>query len=151
MHIITDSEKKFWPLHLLLMEISLFIVVIATFYIYQQWFTGPKLPAGLQNENIKAVFLKSRGLVYFGEIEIANKDFLVVKNPYYLKTETSLQEPTPEGENQTKQELKLVPLGGEGLQLHGPERAMYILWDTIAYIENLRKDSPVVKAISEAR
>jgi hypothetical protein len=130
------------------MEVSLFIIVVATLFIYQQWFAGPKLPQGLQNENIKAVFLKSRGLVYFGEVEVANKDFVVVKNPYYLKTETSLQEPAPEGET-PKQELKLVSLGGEGLQLHGPERAMYILWDNIAYIENLRKDSSVVKAINE--
>jgi hypothetical protein len=125
------------------------IFVVGGICLYRTWVVTPDLPGDLDNGEIKAVFLDN-DQVYFGKIEEAGKDFLLVKNPFYLQTQTVLQEPTEEGKEATqKQQLSLTALGGDNLQIHGPEKEMYIPWDTILYIENLKDDSQVVKLITE--
>lgn len=123
------------------------VVVGAGMGLYKYWVALPDLPRALTGDDVKAVFLDT-GQVYFGELEVVNKDFLLIEDPYYLQTRTVLQEPVEEGaEPQQRRQLSLAALGGPGLQIHGPERAMYIPWESVQYIENLRDDSEVVKLI----
>lgn len=109
-----------------------------------------ELPAELNNDRIKAVFLDN-GQVYFGKLKAVSQQFAALEEPYYLERRTVLQESVEEGqEASTEERISLTALGGEGLQIHGPERAMYIPWETILYIENLRDDSEVIRLISES-
>lgn len=127
--------------------ITAIIVLVVGAFLLRSWVLKPTLPKGLSNDALKAVFLDN-GQVYFGEVETPNKDFLLIKNPYYLQTRTVLQEPVEEGkEPQKRQQLSLAALGGPGLQLHGPTKEMYIPWSSVMYLENLRDDSSVVKLI----
>lgn len=129
--------------------ITVIIVLVVGAFLLRSWVLKPSLPKGLSNDSLKAVFLDN-GQVYFGEVETPNKDFLLIKNPYYLQTRTVLQEPVEEGkEPQKRQQLSLAALGGPGLQLHGPTKEMYIPWASVMYLENLRDDSQVVKLITE--
>lgn len=129
--------------------IGALVVVLGSAVLLKYWVLTPSLPADLNNESLKAVFLDN-GQVYFGELESLNKDFLRMNSPYYLQTRTVLQEPVEAGkEPEQRRQLSLAALGGPGLQIHGPEREMYIPWESVQYIENLRDDSEVVKLIAE--
>ncbi|HCM45569.1 MAG TPA: hypothetical protein DIS54_01945 [Candidatus Veblenbacteria bacterium] len=89
----------------------------------------------------QAVFL-SNGQVYFGNVTSISPDTIVLKKIYYLQTSGPLQA----GGEQQAQDLALVKLGSE---LHGPTDEMIINWDQILFIENLKADSKVVKAIEQ--
>lgn len=89
----------------------------------------------------QAVFL-SNGQVYFGNVTSLNPDTVVLKKIYYLQTSGTLQ---AGGEQQPK-DLALVKLGSE---LHGPTDEMRINRDQILFIETLKSDSKVVKAIEQ--
>ena len=89
----------------------------------------------------QAVFL-SNGQVYFGQVSNEKTDIVVVKNIYYLQVTRTLQ--PPEGDVQQQSELSLVKLGNE---LHGPEDEMRINRDHILFIEDLKPDGKVVRAI----
>ncbi|KKS81345.1 MAG: hypothetical protein UV57_C0047G0003 [Parcubacteria group bacterium GW2011_GWD2_43_10] len=89
----------------------------------------------------QAVFL-SNGQVYFGNVTSISPDTIVLKKIYYLQTSGPLQA----GGEQQAQDLALVKLGAE---LHGPTDEMIINRDQILFIENLKADSKVVKAIEQ--
>lgn len=133
---------------MLVQLVVMVVLILGGIFAYRTWVASPMLPGELEDEGAKAVFL-TNGQVYFGEVDEANKDFLKITNPYYLQNRTVLQEPVEEGAEPTKkQQLSLTALGGPGLQIHGPERSMYIPWGTILYIEDLKDDSEVVKLIA---
>ncbi len=124
------------------------LLILGGIFAYRLWVASPMLPGELEDEGPKAVFL-TNGQVYFGELDEANKDFLKITNPYYLQNRTVLQEPVEEGAEPTqKKQLSLTALGGAGLQIHGPERSMFVPWNTVLYIEDLKDDSEVVKLIA---
>lgn len=89
----------------------------------------------------QAVFL-SNGQVYFGNVTSLTPDTVVLEKIYYLQTSGPLQ---AGGEQQPK-DLALVKLGSE---LHGPADEMMINRDQILFIETLKTDSKVVKAIEQ--
>lgn len=89
----------------------------------------------------QAVFL-SNGQVYFGQVSNEKADTVIVKNIYYLQVTRRLQ--PPEGTVEQQSELSLVKLGNE---LHGPEDEMRINRDHILFIEDLKPDGKVVRAI----
>jgi len=89
----------------------------------------------------QAVFL-SNGQVYFGQTSHEDKDVVNLKDIYYLQVTRALQ-PATEGQTE-QQELSLVKLGNE---LHGPEDQMRINRDHILFIEDLKEDGKVVRAI----
>lgn len=89
----------------------------------------------------QAVFL-SNGQVYFGQTSRENSDMVILKDIYYLQVTRALQ-PATEGQTE-QQELSLVKLGNE---LHGPEDQMRINHDHILFIEDLKEDGKVVRAI----
>jgi ribosomal protein L35AE/L33A len=87
----------------------------------------------------KAVFLTS-GQVYYGKITRAHGPFFKLEDVYYIRV-------TPT-EDKNKPDLSLVKLGNE---IHGPQDAIYLNRDHILYIEELKEDGQVVKAIAEAK
>lgn len=99
----------------------------------------------INTSQYQAVFLASQdGQVYFGKLDIYNKDMYVLKDIYYVRVENPIQ---PEGQNQQSQaNISLAKLGNE---LHAPEDVMYIAREKVLYWENLKDDGQVVSAIKK--
>jgi len=97
------------------------------------------------SDKYQAVFLDSQdGQVYFGKLNIYNRDMYVLTDIYYVRVENPVQ---PEGAGQNQQSnISLAKLGNE---LHGPEDEMYISRDKVLFWENLKDDGQVVEAITK--
>ena len=92
----------------------------------------------------RAVFL-TNNQVYFGRfLQIPFWPTARLTDIYYLQVSQPLQ---PQAENQSAPQVKVIKLGGE---IHGPESAMQIPVGQILFWEDLRSDSPVVKAIESS-
>jgi hypothetical protein len=83
---------------------------------------------------IYAVFL-SNNQVYFGKIDKESEAKMWLKNIYYI------QQPKP---GEKADDISLLKLGNE---LHGPEDMMEINRSQILFIEKLKEDGKVAKAI----
>jgi len=98
------------------------------------------------NQAWKAVFL-TNGQVYFGHTSNENSDPVFLQDIYYLQVTQPLQQvgvnQNPPNPNQPQ--LSLVKLGNE---LHGPEDQMRINRDHVLFVEDLKEDGRVVKAIN---
>ncbi|MFA6322722.1 MAG: hypothetical protein WCX71_04585 [Candidatus Buchananbacteria bacterium] len=95
----------------------------------------------------QAVFL-SNGQVYFGKISGMNKNFMDLKNIYYLQVTTkqdTIGQPS-DVQTQSEQQLTLIKLGNE---IHGPKDDMMINRDQVLMVEDLKDDSRVVQAIND--
>ena len=90
----------------------------------------------------QAVFL-TNGQVFFGRLHNFNREYLLLKDVYYLQ----IAQPLQQGQEQP-QNLNLVKLGSE---LHGPEDAMFIPKDRMLFWENMKSDAQVVRAILSTR
>ena len=88
----------------------------------------------------QAVFL-TNGQVYFGTIQRQSRNEVQLTNIYYLQTDKSAA-----NTDQGQQGINLIKLGNE---LHGPEDRMYINRANILFIEDLKGDSKVVKAMQD--
>ena len=88
----------------------------------------------------QAVFL-SNGQVYFGNASNQKSEFITLENIYYLQVTRKLQ---PAEQEDQQNELSLVKLGNE---LHGPEDEMRINRSHILFIEDLKPDGKVARAI----
>ncbi len=125
---LTPNNWAGWLVLLLAFGLLFQFAVTANVFSF---FNFPKVEA----DKLQAVFLQN-GQVYFGHLKKAGGDYAVLENVYYLKTQTGGQTAA-----------NLVKLGNE---LHGPEDAMFIPNNQIAFWENLRSDSQVTKAINQA-
>ena len=95
-------------------------------------------------QGYQAVFL-TNGKVYFGKVANKTSQFVNLTDIYYLQVNRDLQSPSESGEKaQNISDITLVKLGNE---LHGPQDEMQINRDQILFIENLKNDGKVVKAI----
>ena len=83
----------------------------------------------------QAVFLDN-GQVYFGKLQRSRSDFYALTDVYYLQTGAV--------DLDQNSNLSIAKLGNEA---HGPEDKMDINVDHILFIENMKSDSKVVKAI----
>lgn len=99
----------------------------------------------------QAIFL-TNGQVYFGKVSKENTDVLYLNDIYYLQIvptpglqSSQSAAASPQGQQQQPQ-VTLVKLGNE---LHGPEDIMRIERRQMLFVENLKSDSQVVKAIEE--
>ena len=90
--------------------------------------------------NYQAVFL-SNGQVYFGKVAKDSEAWIVLDDVYYLQNEKIILDSDTD-----QNQLKLVKMGSE---LHGPDGQMQINRALISFIENLRSDSKVVKAMAD--
>ncbi|MEW6407877.1 MAG: hypothetical protein AB1465_04260 [Patescibacteria group bacterium] len=104
-------------------------------------------PNVMNKNQYYAVFLDN-GQVYFGHLN----RYLTSKNPvlsdiYYLQSNEALQTGEKKIEEAAGEtQFNLVKLGQE---LHGPKDAMILNKDHILFIEELKTDGQVVKAIEE--
>ncbi|MBU1953668.1 hypothetical protein KKH03_01700 [Patescibacteria group bacterium] len=90
-------------------------------------------------EGVYAVFL-TNGQVYFGAISSEDEKILTLNGIYYLQSKGG---PT-EDSLITQSDVSLLKLGNE---LHGPEDWMEINKQNVLFIEKLKSDSKVGKAI----
>lgn len=101
----------------------------------------------IQEDNYQAVFLNSQdGQVYFGKLDIYNKDLYVLTDIYYVRVENPIQ---PEGSDQQTNSQANISLAKLGNELHGPQDVMYIARDKVLYWENLKDEGQVVTAITK--
>ena len=142
----------FTPQNVLIVILTL-VVVVMGIYLYKpdlfKSLTGKTPPQVTgKKEEVKAsgysaVFL-TNDQVYFGRLSDAEISYPKLREVYYLRVERKLQ-PPPATES-AQPDLSLVKLGNE---LHGPIDEIKFNRDQILYIEELRTDSRVVKAIEE--
>jgi len=95
----------------------------------------------------QAVFL-TNGQVYFGKIADLNKDYVILKDIYYLQviaSSNTIAQPS-DVQTQPEQRLTLIKLGNE---IHGPKDEMIINREHVIIIEGLKNDSRVVQAIND--
>jgi hypothetical protein len=91
----------------------------------------------------QAVFL-TNDQVYFGHLEEAGRDHVLLNEIYYLRVSQELQPPS----QQPQTSINLVKLGDE---IHGPEDSMYIPKSQIIFWENMRDNSAVVQVINQLK
>lgn len=95
----------------------------------------------------QAVFL-TNGQVYFGKVGRINRNFIDLKDIYYLQVITkkdTIAQPN-DVQTQPEQQLTLIKLGNE---IHGPKDEMIINRDQVVMMEDLKDDSRVVVAIKD--
>jgi len=125
--------------------VALIIVLGLAYFAYVSLLGGSGLiPSGdgSAKEGYSAVFLDN-DQVYFGKVK-SSGGVLVLTDIYYIR----LNQPQPqqEGEEQIEPQLTLVKLGE---QIHGPVDEMRINQDHVLFVERLKDESTVVRAIGE--
>ncbi len=126
---------------LVVVIISVIILLIATKLVYIKH----KKSYQFQDNTYQAVFL-TNGQVYFGHVERQKYEWINLTDIYYLKAKQQLQDQNKNAIDKT--DMSLIKLGEE---LHEPEDLMIINKDNILFIENLKADSKIVKAIVESQ
>ncbi|MCL4392693.1 hypothetical protein M1145_00925 [Patescibacteria group bacterium] len=130
-----NSKVKFIYQLFIIILVVLLILVFAYFLLYRTNNTSTyKVPIGASP--YQAVFLND-GQVYFGNIQTWSPHKLVIKNVYYLSNAKKTS-------NGSIPNVSLVKLGG---QLQGPTDMMIINSGSVLFVENLKVQSKVVKAI----
>lgn len=122
------------------------------FLPFNQNTSSLKESASKKTSDYVAVFL-ANNQVYFGKISDVNSSYPILKDVYYLRVQRPLTEDADvkvEDKNvageQAKNELTLIKLGKE---IHGPVDEIKLNKDYILYIEALKEESKVVKAIQQ--
>ncbi len=129
-------------MHLVVIVALALITIISLLLLYVVGFrNNQKDVKELMPVGIQAVFL-TNGQVYFGEVSDLNQSTIKLEDIYYLQSDKANQPSQLDAQT----DLKLIKLGNE---LHGPEDMMYINREHVLFIEPLKADSKVVKAISE--
>lgn len=137
------SESPMWlrvVWVVLLFSATILIAALAVF----MYFGGHDESKYVDKDKQQAVFL-TNGQVYFGKVNAVNKDFLDLRNIYYLNVNQQVQ-PNQSGSQQAQSNISLVKLGCE---LHGPVDQMVINRDQVTFWENLKDDGQVAKAIAK--
>lgn len=118
------------------------LVIILLVIIFAVWLMMDKLGGGLNlsadPSSYQAVFL-TNNQVYFGKLIGESRDYATLNDIFYLQVAQPLQPSQPGGQ------VNLVKLGNE---LHGPADVMRINREHILFVEDLKEDSQVVKAIT---
>lgn len=96
-----------------------------------------------------AIFL-TNGQVYFGKLYSSTPEVVDLRDIYYLQVNQQIQ-PNQSGATASpapnqQPDIVLVKLGDE---LHGPNDRMRVNSSQVLFIESLKKDSKVVKAIDD--
>ncbi|MGI6103685.1 MAG: hypothetical protein ACOYBJ_03665 [Patescibacteria group bacterium] len=99
-------------------------------------------PFGRSGSEYQAVFL-TNGQVYFGSFDwrFGSPE---LRNIYYLQVQRDIQ--PAEGSDAQSSDVTLVKLGNE---VHGPMDVMRLNPDHILFVEDLKTDSRVVRAIEQ--
>ena len=92
----------------------------------------------IDTSKYQAVYLNS-GQMYFGKLQNASGDFLVIKSPYIAQDVAASDDKT---DDKTQTTLLKVTT-----QVYGPEDSIAIKSSQVAFWQNLRDDSKVTQAI----
>ncbi len=117
------------------------ILVVALLFSFV--FSGNRKQEGsfVDTSKMQAVFMNG-GQVYFGKITSLNRDYMTLRDIYYLRVNQTVQPDAEPKEN----DISLVKLGCE---LHGPEDLMVIRQDQVIFWENLKPDGKVAQAVEQ--
>jgi len=91
----------------------------------------------------QAIFL-TNGEVYFGKVARVNKEVVMMQNIFYLQNKEALQQGALT-KTQTG-DVALIKLGNE---LHGPMDEMRVNRNQVLFIEDMKAESKIVKAIMD--
>lgn len=141
-----DEPKKGFPFGgALVILFCLAIVMVGGWYFFVRQPGGGILTELQDNQEAvvparvyQAVFLDN-GQVYFGELTDRDDEFYTLTNVYYLQIRQD-----PQAGEADSEDVSLIKLGNE---MHGPEDEMQINKEHILFIEDLKSDSKVSKAI----
>ncbi len=125
------------------------VVLVIVGFLFRDKLMGKKAGAPAGSSTYQAVFL-TNGQVYFGKLSETEKDYLTLKDIYYLQ----VVQPPLQGSGQSAQpaqpqaspQISLVKLGNE---LHGPVDEMHISRPQVLFFEDLKSDGQVVQAIEK--
>lgn len=156
------------PVLLTLIFLILAVVVLGTSIVFGAIYSEKMRKSNMVNldsSKYYAVFL-SNGQVYFGQLAGYNTDNPRLSDIYYLQLAQSPQaategQQTTEGQEATEGEGQVLEQPGQngsdqgltliklGEELHGPEDSMVLNKEQILFIEQLKDDGKVVKAIED--
>lgn len=134
------EEPKKRNNHWLWVIIVLIIIVGGVVWWYyggRQQMLSDSVSGVITSGEYQAVFLDN-GQVYFGKLKTSAQEFYTLTDVYYLQTGAA-------GLDQTSN-LSLVKLGNEA---HGPEDKMEINKEHVLFVEDMKSESKVVKAIQD--
>jgi hypothetical protein len=132
------SSKVPW----IVLAVAVVVLVVVGVLFRDKLFGGAAKNAATNGSSgYQAVFL-TNGQVYFGKISNTAKDYVTLKDIYYLQV--GPQQGSGAATTTSAQSISLVKLGNE---LHGPVDEMHISRPQILFYEDLKSDGQVVKAI----
>lgn len=140
--ILGSGEKRRSIIWLAIILVSALIILMCANFLFTAESGWSRLLNWADPGKYQAVFL-SNNQVYFGKVVDINRDTLVLSDIYYLRVSQPLQ---AGNEDEEMTDFSLVKLGNE---IHGPEDKMNINLNQVLFIENLKEDSKVTKAIEE--
>lgn len=124
-----------------LLAVAIFIALVLAFIVSLR--IEPVLTPHVTRDGLYGVFL-TNGQVYFGNITTENKQIVRLEHIYYFQFKgLAATEAQSAGSDVTLQKL--------GNELHGPEDWMEINRDQILFVERLKTDGKVAKAIETYR
>lgn len=132
---LRDAQRHPWVVAAL--ATACLVVALTLAGLLLRW-----VPYSFGRDGVQAVFLAG-GQVYFGRIAGETSRSVVLTDVYYLKLATPV---TSQDDLQNRSDASLVKLGNE---LHAPEDRMEIPWDQVLYVERLKPDGRVAKAIAQ--
>ena len=132
---LNKDVKKWLGLSALLCAVLIVSAVFANLIVQN-------LQPGTSRTGIYGVFL-ANGQVYFGTIASETKEKLMLKNIYYIQLKNNGQ--NGQADTSAQSDVSLLKLGNE---LHGPEDAMEINQSAVLFVEKLKSDGKVAKAIA---
>ena len=124
-------ERRSWSKIIGLLAVCIFVFLGVGYIVMGQ----------KKSDAYQAVFL-SNGQVYFGKKVFGSWRTLDLTDVYYLQVNTTATS------SKGVDDLALIKLGNE---LHGPEDGININWNHVLFVEHLRNDSRVVRAIKTYR
>lgn len=149
---------EFNPKNALIVILAVVVLALALYIYKPQLFKAVNIRKGtdavsggqkaepkkdIKSSGYSAVFLTSNQ-VYFGKFSDADSNYPKLREVYYLRVERPLQ-PPPATES-AQPDISLVKLGNE---LHGPVDEIKFNRGQILFVEDLKTDSKIVKAIEE--
>lgn len=125
------------------LKILAVLVVILLIGLAVKLFVFSDLGLAENKSEWQAIFLTNNE-VYFGKVARVNKEVVVVQSIFYLQNKEALQQGAI-AKTQTG-DIALIKLGSE---LHGPMDEMRINKNQVLFVEDMKDESKIVKAIKD--
>lgn len=131
----------------------LFLAVLLVAALVFGWFAYSHMKGAMSavdSGKYQAVFF-ANGQVYFGKLQMLDKQNMKLTKVYYLKSPTDSADgaSNPQATNSSSEDDNNVQLIKLGNEIHGPEDSMIINRDQVLFFENLKNDSEVSKLMKD--